>query len=220
MTTDRVISQDFNSQPRMRAALQSTSSLDSVSSSPDSQAANVTSPSFSRPLSITERPMMPGTWGTFESLEEMARAVRGELEPDFSGYLNPEIIAFAQSLACNASTPREAAQAIFDYAAHSIEYVPHPPDKQVVQDAYATIQLGYADCVSKSILIATLEAALGFDVRFEAEYWNDSELFTHVAAEVWLDGEWLAQDAVAANKPMGYLQRLPDDGFRYTQWIF
>lgn len=179
----------------------------------------MTQPSFSGLITVEEFPMSDGAFGTFEALEMMAAAVRGELPPDYSGWDDPQILAFALSLTRTTRTFREMAQDVFNYAC-SLEYRAHPDEVQIVQDAARTIQLGYADCVSLSILIATLEAALGMNVRFAAQYYSDSALFTHVYAEVWIKDKWIAQDAVAKNEPMGWTQKLPDGGFEHTKEIF
>lgn len=165
-------------------------------------------PSFS----ITEWPMAEGVHGTYECADAMCDAVMGRIPPDFSGVNDPWIIALAAEITKNARTPRAEITAIWRYAC-AIPYKPHPIDIQIVSDARRTIERGWADCVSLTVLICTLAMARGFDCRFCLQYWSDVELYTHVTAEVFVDGHWLVCDAVAKDKPIDTLQPLPDGGF-------
>lgn len=162
-----------------------------------------------------------GAAGTFRSLEAMAQATRGEIPPDFSGYTDPAIQIAAESLTVNSHGLDESeASALFDFVAHSIKYIDHPPNAQVVQDALRTIQIGSGDCVSKSVLLATLLLARGIPARFVAQYPDDSQMYSHVYVEAQMSGHWFPLDPVASDKPMGWSQPLPDGGFETMYEIF
>lgn len=166
--------------------------------------------------------MAIGTAGTMQTFEAMASCVRGEVPPDFCGYQNSTIIDFAVHLIEGCSDSLHEIQVLFNYAAKQIEYVLHPIDQQVVQDACQTIRLKTGDCVSKSVLLATLLASMDYDVRFVAQYWDDSQLYSHVYVEAFdkqLAG-WIPLDPVASDKPMGWTQSLPDGGFETPYDIF
>jgi hypothetical protein len=147
----------------------------------------------------------------------MAACVRGEIPPDFCGYNSKYSVRAAASL-CDQSGEHMGSDvaALFDYCAHSLRYIPHPPDQQVIQDAQRTIEAGGGDCVSLSVLLATLLAARGYRPHFVAQWTSDTEQYSHVYCEL---GE-LALDPVASNYPMGWRQPLPDGAFETPFSIF
>lgn len=166
------------------------------------------------PAVVWHTPLPSGTAGTFATLEAMASCVCGEVPPDFCGYECLTVKRLADQLV--------TIEGCFDYVAHRIKYVAHPIDQQVVQDACRTIQFKTGDCVSKSVLLATLLASMDYDVRFVAQYWDDVQAYSHVYVEA-LDKQshqWLPLDPVANDKPMGWTQSLPDGGFETPYDIF
>jgi|SRR5215813_12782130 len=193
-------------------------SASTISSDPYS----VISPRVSASISTTYEELPDGIEGTFRSLDAMAECVRGEIPPDYSGYLDPAIKSFAGQLTKQArGNDRGEMAALYDFVAHRIVYIEHPPNEQVCQDAMRTIQIGSGDCVSKSVLLATLLLARGIPARFVAQYTGDSDQYSHVYVEGQTRaGEWLALDPVASDKPIGWTQPLPGDGFETTWPIF
>lgn len=163
-----------------------------------------------------------GDDATYITLDAMRDAVLGRIGPDYSGYTDSFICRAAADIC--AQTPvgcstRAQIAALFSYVAHKIEYQPHPINEQTLQDAKRTIQIGSGDCVSKSVLLATLLACLGHRPYFIAQ-WVDGIEASHVYVGLRLDGEELRLDPVASDKPMGWSQELLDGGFEYTQEIF
>lgn len=164
-------------------------------------------------FSVEEYPLADGCAGTYQALDAMAQAVRGEIPPDYSGLNDPYIINFAQKLG--------SVRAMFDYAAHRVAYIHHPPHAQVVQDARRTIEIGSGDCVSKSVLLASLLASQGYQPYFIAQYPSDNTGFSHVyVAMIDEQGQELRLDPVASDKPMGWSQSLPMGGFELEWHIF
>ncbi len=169
-------------------------------------------------------PLADGSAGTFQTLEAMAQAVRGEIPPDFSGYLDEFNIRAARDICAWGSSPGHNTQrqiaALFNYCSRKIYYLEHPINQQVCQDARRTLELGTGDCVSLSVCLATLLACLGYHSRFVAQC-LDGEDFSHVYVEVLTpNSNWLALDPVARDKPMGWRQAKPDGGFETTWLIF
>jgi|SRR5215510_122541 len=179
-------------------------------------------PRVSAPISTNYEELPDGVEGTFRSLDAMAECVRGEVGPDYSGFLDPKIRDFADRLTWRArGSDQDEIAALYDFVAHRITYVEHPPNEQVCQDALRTIQIGSGDCVSKSVLLATLLLARNIPARFVAQYTGDSDMYSHVYVEAQMrDGAWLALDPVASDKPIGWSQPLPADGFETTWPIF
>src|SRR5215469_14596121 len=91
-------------------------------------------PRASASISTAYEELPDGVEGTFRSLDAMAECVRGEVPPDYSGYLDPVIREFADRLTWRArGNDREEMAALYDYTARSLPYIEHPPNQQVVQ---------------------------------------------------------------------------------------
>jgi len=172
--------------------------------------------------SIEYRALLDGDAGTFQTLDAMKDAVLGRVGPDYSGYQDGFNIRAANQICSHASGQTQRAQiaALFNWVIANITYEPHPINQQTLQDARRTLELRKADCVSLSILLATLLACLGYHSRFIAQ-WVDSDSASHVYVEVFLpSGEVMALDAVASDQPMGWRQPTEDGGFEFEQEIF
>lgn len=182
---------------------------------------------FFAAVNASKQPLPDSPSATFITLEAMASLVRGECPmgvslselPDISGYQDERIVNFAESLADGCLLePQCEIERLFDYVAHQIKYLSHPRDQQTVQDAKRTIQFKTGDCVSKSVLLATLLAALGYPIKFIAQYSGDDTGYSHVYVLTQDEnGQEIRLDPVASDKPMGWSQQLPDGGFE-TSW--
>lgn len=161
--------------------------------------------------------LQPAATGIYQSLEAMAACVRGEIAPDYAGFDNPKVCQKLQEiqLADWANSPE---MAIFNYCQNQIDFVLHPPEMQIVQDALVTIEKGSGDCVSKSVLLATLLAAACVPVWFVTQN-VDGQEFSHVYCEAVVDGKLMALDS-SANHPAGWRQLLQPAGFETTWLIF
>src|SRR6266498_496300 len=172
--------------------------------------------------SIEYRALLDGDAGTFQTLDAMKDAVLGRVGPDYSGYQDGFNIRAANQICSHVSGQTQRAQiaALINWVIDNITYTPHPLNQQTVQDARRTIELRSGDCVSLSVLLATLLACLGYQSQFVAQ-WLDGQEASHVYLEVFLpSGEVIALDAVASDQPMGWRQSLLDGGFEYEQEIF
>lgn len=165
-------------------------------------------------------PLLDGSDGTYQSLEVMAQAVRGEIGPDYSGFQDEWVKGVAESV-CVGRTghTREQIAALFQFVTQRIEYVLHPMNMQVCQDARRTIEIGNGDCVSMSVLLTTLLACLGYKPYFIAQF-VDGEEASHVYVGLRLNGEEIRLDPVAKNEPMGWSQPTDDGGFELEWRIF
>src|SRR5262245_59465525 len=182
-------------------------------------AINVIAPAVSH--SVEYRQLLEGDGGTFQTLDAMRGAVLGRISPDFSGYQDPINISAANQIVSSVSgqDARAKIAALFNWVISHITYTPHPFNQQTVQDARRTLELREGDCVSLSVLLATLLASLGYQSQFVAQ-WVDGEEASHVYVEVFLNGETIALDAVASDEPMGWRQSTFDGGFEVAWEIF
>lgn len=151
---------------------------------------------------ITFRGLSPGVAGTEETLAIMAAAVRGELEPDHSGFRDEYIRSCAASIT-SATTGHDVLgdlHALFNFVRDKIKYLRDPVDLERVQDAKRTLQLGTGDCDDKCVLLATLLASIGYLPRFTVQSQNSID-FDHVYVEVLDDqdqaGAWIPLDPTA-----------------------
>lgn len=162
-----------------------------------------------------------GSEGTYQTLDAMAVCVRGECSPHFSGCHSEEIRRKAESIV--KGVPGQNAdgeiKALFDFVRDKITYRKHPINQQRLQDCQRTLDAGSGDCVSKSVCLATLLAALGYEPRLVAQC-LDGEEYTHVYVEVFTDMGWFPLDPVAEKQPMGWTQPLPETGHETIQTIF
>lgn len=163
-------------------------------------------------------PLPDGDEATFITLEKMRDAVWGLIPPDYSGVNDPFNLRAARSITASANHDAKAQiAALFNWVITNITYEPHPLNQQTLQDARRTIELRKGDCVSLSVLLATLLASIGYTSRFVTQ-WVNGEEASHVYIEVHMpDGEWLALDTVAKDQPMGWRQQTLDGGFE-TPW--
>ena len=171
---------------------------------------------------ITIAPLLGGIQGTFQTLDAMAQATRGEILPDFSGYKD---LYNAQTAGAIARGSVSVPAALFAFVRDSIQYVDHPWNMQVVKDCRRTLESGSGDCVSKSVCLATLLATCGIESRFVAQA-TDGENYDHVYLQGRLDNQWVSLDPTADGKngrpfgDVGWSQPLPDGAIETPYTIF
>jgi hypothetical protein len=165
-------------------------------------------------------PLPDGDDGTYITLNAMKDAVLGRIGPDYSGYKDSFVCKAAHQI-CQSSGCSSHGQiaALFNFVTYQIEYEAHPIDQQTLQDARRTIEIGSGDCVSKSVLLATLLACFGHRPYFIAQ-WVDGQSASHVYVGLNFNGEELRLDPVAEDKPMGWSQNTLDGGFEIIWEIF
>lgn len=161
--------------------------------------------------------LQPNANGIYQSLEAMAACVRGEIAPDHAGFDNSKVCQKLQDILLTdwSNSPE---MAVFNFCQDQIVFVLHPSEMQIVQDALVTIEQGSGDCVSKSVLLATLLTAACVPVWFVSQNVDGHE-FSHVYCEAVIDGQVMALDA-SANYPAGWRQPLQPTGFETTWLIF
>lgn len=97
-------------------------------------------------------------------------------------------------------------ETLFRYCRDQIRYVRDPEDEQVIQNAAYTTKRRAGDCVDKSVLLATLCAAIGHTPRFvtlsyDTPQAHEKWFYRHVFCEV-MDsqtGKWIALDPTPEN---------------------
>jgi transglutaminase-like putative cysteine protease len=183
-------------------------------------------PSLAAPdAAITYESLRDGPQGTYQSLSAMAQAVRGQIPPDFSGYLDPYNKQKAYVITQGSTNVEFNISALLWFVRDQISYVDHPWNMQVIKDCKRTLQSRTGDCVSKSVCLATLLACQNIVSRFVAQA-PDGESFSHVYVEALCLGIWVSLDPTGEGlngRPLfdvGDYQRLPDGAIETTQVIF
>jgi transglutaminase-like putative cysteine protease len=155
----------------------------------------------------------------------MARAVHGEISPDFSGYKDAHNAQTAAAIARGSAIAGSRIVALLRYVRDEILYADHPWNMQVVKDCRRTLDSRSGDCVSKSVCLATLLACLGIESRFVAQA-TDGANYDHVYLQALADDQWISLDPTADGRDgrpfgdAGWSQQLPAGGIETPYTIF
>lgn len=148
---------------------------------------------------VTIENLPSGDAATWRTLERMAQAVRGELPPDFSGYLDERLRQKAVEITRGLPGHDFGGEvaALFAFVRDGVKYRRDPVNVERIQDAQTTLRLNSGDCDDKCILLATLLAALGWLPRFVVQMQGSD--FDHVFLEVFDEraNKWIALDPTA-----------------------
>ena len=185
-------------------------------------AANILAHSSVPAASLHVEPLINGIGGTYQTLDAMARAVRGEIPPDYSGWDDLYNQKAASSIVFGGG---DQLAALLAFVRDSIQYVNHPWNMQVMQDCRRTLESRQGDCVSKSVCLATLLACRGVASRFVAQA-PDGQGHDHVYVQADIDGQWVSLDPTADGREgrpfgdVGWSQTLPVGGIETPHSIF
>jgi hypothetical protein len=90
--------------------------------------------------------------------------------------------------------------AIFRFVQWAIDYV-RDPGQEVLEDAATVLLRGYGDCDAKSRTFVALCVASGIPARGLPVRLDDG--FPHIAAEVYVGGQWQKADPTILNSAIG-----------------
>lgn len=175
---------------------------------------------FNRQVSIQRERLADGAEGTRRTLATMAAAVRGEIAPDYAGYLDERIRRAALSICSGILGHHHHAElaALLAYCRDQIAYRLDPVETERVQDPMTTLELQSGDCDDKCTLLAALLAAIGHHPRFVAQF-NGSE-FDHVYCEALVNGEWVALDPTADGQQGLHLAGVNWRNPAHSEWTY
>jgi len=94
----------------------------------------------------------------------------------------------------------ERPAAIFRFVQWAIDYV-RDPGQEVLEDAATVLLRGYGDCDAKSRTFVALCVASGIPARGLPVRLDDG--FPHIAAEVYVGGQWQKADPTILNSAIG-----------------
>lgn len=147
-------------------------------------------------------PLLAGDRGTEQTVALIRRAVHESLS-------NATVrAAAAQALrGVPAFNDRAAVQAIFDWVKTHIRFTQDPVGHETISSAEWTIRNGIGDCDDiNAVLVPALLGVIGHQVRLVTV--NDDPTdpqgeFTHIYAEVNLNGQWIPVDAARPGAQLG-----------------
>lgn len=96
----------------------------------------------------------------------------------------------------------ERPNAIYRFVQWSIDYV-RDPGQEVLEDAATVLLRGYGDCDAKSRVFVALCLASGIAARGLPVRVDDG--FPHIAAEVYIGGQWQKADPTILNSAIGQI---------------
>jgi Transglutaminase-like superfamily len=134
------------------------------------------------------RPLAKGRAGNIQTLDLEADLIRrDDGDPAFEDWAN--------RICGNVSGHNDLAmlEKIFRYCRTQILYRRDPYGFEQVKDARRTIADGYGDCGDKTVLMATLVAALGYKPRLAVISYR-LPMFQHEFVQVFVKGRWISYD--------------------------
>lgn len=168
---------------------------------------------YVNPGSATVAPLLAGTPGT----EQTIGLIRSTVS---EGLKDPFVRQTAGAIVRRVPAHNEAAEvrAVYDWVARRIRFTKDPVGKETVSSARWTLTHGFGDCDDvNGVLLPTLLGVIGYRTRLVtiASHPMAPDQFSHVYAEVLLDGRWVPVDAARRGASFG---RAPERVYRKRVW--
>jgi Transglutaminase-like superfamily len=163
---------------------------------------------------IYSAPLGSGDGGTEQTIS-MIRSLVDDAWKD--PYVNRAAIEIIRNAGVAPYDSFGQVQAIYNFA-HTFYFVNDPVTKEALRPTRELLQLMAGDCddINANVLPALL-GTIGYETRLVtiAADPSNPEAFTHVYAEVFLDGDWIPLDAAAPGSSFGVA---PKHFFRRAWW--
>lgn len=132
-------------------------------------------------------------------------------------YINRFAIGLLNSLNVPQYDQMAAARAIYNWVRGSIRYVPDPVGKETVRPANVILEVRAGDCDDiNGVLIPSLLGTIGIPARgVTVAAAQDSDDFSHIYAEAYIDGQWVPMDAARSRVAFG---QAPESYKRMAVW--
>ena len=158
-------------------------------------------------------PLLDGDPGTVQTVRLIRRAVRESL-------VDPYVRASLAHILKGVPPHNDFAEAraIFGWVLHNIRFTKDPVDIESVKDAKWTLVHGIGDCDDiNAVLLPALLMSAGHPVRLVTVSNQPSapEAFSHIYAEVKIQGSWIPVDAARSGARFG---KGPSRWFRKRVW--
>lgn len=132
-------------------------------------------------------------------------------------YINRSAIQILQSYNVPQYDQRAAASAIWNWVRQNIRYVQDPVGKETVRPANVILEVGAGDCDDiNGVLIPSLLGTIGIPTRgVTVAASPNSQDFSHIYAEAYIDGQWIPLDAARKDVSFG---QAPEMYWRRAEW--
>jgi hypothetical protein len=160
-------------------------------------------------------PLQGGDAGTAQTIDK----IRGIVN---DAWKNLDVRRFAIDILRNTGAPQyddwSKVRAIYDWISQNFYFVLDPVTKEVLMPFPDLVELGAGDCDEiNATAMAVLLGVIGYEPRLVTVAANaeDPESFSHVYAEVSLNGNWIPMDAA---RPGAQIGKAPESWFRREWW--
>lgn len=141
-------------------------------------------------MNFTVKEIDSGERGTDETVKVVAQVVNASLRRPNLRFFTQAILDRSRS---RSHSDRDDAHAIYNFVRSCIRYTKDPIGVETVQDPETTIKVRHGDCDDHSALIAGMAMSIGIPARLKV-IGIDRDSFSHIFAELLVDGEWIAAD--------------------------
>jgi hypothetical protein len=160
-------------------------------------------------------PLERGDAGTIQTINKVREIVN-------DAWKDLDVRRFAIDILRNAGAPQyddwSKIRAIYDWITQNFYFVLDPVTKEVLMPFPDLLQLGAGDCDEiNATAMAVLLGVIGYEPRLVtvAADSENPESFSHVYAEVLLNGNWIPMDAA---RPGAQIGQAPESWFRREWW--
>lgn len=160
-------------------------------------------------------PLLGGDAGTSQTIDKIRELVN-------DAWRNLDVRRFAIDILRDAGAPQyddwAKIRAIYDWVTAHFYFVLDPVSKEVLMPFPDLVELGAGDCDEiNATAMAVLFGVIGYEPRLVtvAADSNSPEGFSHVYAEVLLNGNWVPMDAA---RPGAQIGKAPESFYRRAWW--
>ncbi len=148
-------------------------------------------------------PLLSGDAGTSQTIDKIRELVDDAWK---DSYVNRAAIDIIRGAGVQPYDAAGQVYAIYQWVRANVYFVNDPVSKEALRPARELLQLRAGDCDDiNAILLPALLGSLGYECRLVtiAADRRDPSMFSHVYAEVDLDGEWIPIDAARPGAQFG-----------------
>lgn len=155
---------------------------------------------------------VPATRLTSETIRQMYNLIdQGKVDTKF------QELAYSLTKDLRSKDYRGEVNRLFDWVKKSIRYTRDPYGVELLQDVWATITRGRADCDDFTILLGALCEVMGTPIRIITVSTRPDKEPVHVYPEAQVGGRWLPLDVTVASSYPGWAPKRVTDRIVWTR---
>lgn len=149
---------------------------------------------------------------TSDTIRKMYELIdQGKLDPKF------QELAYTITKGLRNKDYRGEVSRFFDYAKKNIRYTRDPHGVELVQDVWATLERGRADCDDFTILLGALCEVMGAPIRIITVSTRPDKEPVHVYPEALVGARWMPLDVTVAGSTPGWAPKRITDRVIWTR---